>query len=279
MGNSPQSPALLAAGLGVLLGCGPTDEECAELADGVRACGPSQLQVPLTQEDDQAFTVEVTVDGHEGLMLVDTGAEATVVSSSLLSVADQTMTRVGEICIADLCIRDEAAYAWDTPFSTDASGELNGFFGMRLLHHFGLRFEHGRSLTIRRGGTACRGTPKPLDFSEHGIARIGAEVDAASFDQVALDTGSAYSVLSQATADQLGDDLGAGAEPASICTVDGCEESGAFIASVERYCVAGVCAQDVAVKYPVWDAVGCTYFSRFDLEFDFPSATLWFCDE
>ena len=269
---------LLLVGLSGLGGCGPSDDDCEDLSDGVRACGPSQVRVPLV-EGDQAFTVEVTIDGRAGLMLVDTGAEATVISSSLLGVEDQTMTRVAELCIADLCIEDEAAYGWDTPFSTDDRGELNGFLGMRLLRHFGLRFDHGRSLTIRRGGTACGGTPHPLHFSEYGIARLGVQLDTESFDDVALDTGSAYSVLSQATADRLGETVEAGAQPASVCTVEGCSESGAFVSSVGQYCVAGVCAQDVSVKYPVWDAVGCTYFSRFDLDFDFPDATLWFCDE
>jgi hypothetical protein len=60
--------------------------------------------------------------------------------------------------------------------------------------------------------------------------------------------------------------------------VDGCQTGVAFTSELPSYCVGSQCESDLTVKYPVFDAVGMTFFARRRAMFDFSASALWFCE-
>jgi hypothetical protein len=259
------------------VGCGSQDD-CRDIGAYRRLCGEESVTMPILADDGSA-TIAARWGEHELRVLVDTGAEMTVLSSKLLGVPDQTVTVLTELCIGALCLRNEPVYAWETPFSSTDGSASNGFIGMRTLAAFSLEIDHGSSVTLAFGSRPCAGDSIPLAFGERGTPRVGVGVDVLGASEVGIDTGSVYTLLSQATADSLPSTSLAGEAPASICTVDGCQPSGAFTAELAGYCVGGACESKLGVKYPVFDGVGMTYFARRKTRFDFPDKRLWRCAE
>jgi predicted aspartyl protease len=215
------------------------------------------------------------VNGQAVELLLDTGAEATVLSPGLLGVADETLGSAEEICFGEMCLQNEPIYAWETPFSS-ASGEgPSGFIGMHTLKE--LRFElDGTQATLALGGGACSGTSVELVFSEFGIPMVDVTAHTLPVASIPIDTGATYTLFSQATSDALGVALEP-KEPAPLCTVDGCQPNGAFTSLVPSYCIGSECETDVSVKFPAFDAVGMTYFARRHVQFDFSDSLLRFC--
>jgi hypothetical protein len=73
------------------------------------------------------------IDGKTARVLIDTGAQAPIVSSTFLGVSDAQWIRTHELCFGELCLRGEQVYAQDTEFSKPAAASINGFIGMRTL--------------------------------------------------------------------------------------------------------------------------------------------------
>jgi predicted aspartyl protease len=269
-----RSYALLAVPV-LELGCG---SDCEQLGNQGELCDAREATVAI----DPSYggpVVPARLGGIVRPLLIDTGAEGTTLSSSLLGVADRTMLRVDELCLGDLCLRDASVYAWETPFSSAESGKPAGFIGMRWLRHFVLGIDHGRSVTLKRKGGLCSGDHADLSFTEYGIPMAPVTIDGQSFPDTVVDTGAVFTVLAQASADSLGGYLKETAQPTGYCTVDGCSDTGAFLSSVKNYCVGGHCQSDVPVKFPVWDAVGSSFLFQYRVDFDFAAGRLVFCAE
>lgn len=251
------------------------EDTCVTLETTRRICGAKSVTLPFTSSDGSA-RVAATVNGKDVELLLDTGAEATVLSPSLMGVADETLANVDEICFGDLCLENEPIYAWETPFSA-ASGEgTNGFVGMHTLKHLGLALDHAESATLSRYAEPCTGTSVPLGFDEHGIPLVDVSPHTLPASNISIDTGATYTLLSQATSDALEAAL-TDPQPAPLCTVAGCQATGAFTAVLSSYCVGNECENDLDVKFPAFDAVGMTYFGRRRVVFDFEGSSLWFC--
>jgi hypothetical protein len=262
-----------------VLGCSGGSEpdearSCVTLDGTRRLCGPDSVTLPLAS--DGSARVAARVNGQSVELLLDTGAEATVLSPSLLGVDDETLANADEICFGDLCFENEPVYAWETPFSSASGTGPSGFIGMHTLEHLGLGLDRGETATLSQSGEPCTGTSVAVSFNQYGIPLVDVTPHTLPAMNVSIDTGATYTLFSQATSDALGTAL-AEAEPAPLCTVNGCQASGAFIALVPSYCVAGECETDLPVKYPAFDAVGMTYFARRRVEFDFRGSALRFC--
>ncbi len=250
---------------------------CVTLSGSRRVCGAKSVRVPLISSDGSA-RVAASVDGQAIELLLDTGAESTVLSSTLLGSADQVVTRVSELCIGELCLENEEVYAWETIFSTASGPGPAGFVGMRTLREFGFELDSGAYAGLSLGQPSCAGTATPLAMNEYGIPSVEVTPHTLPTSSMTIDTGATYTLLSQASVDGLDPASLEPQAPAPLCTVNGCQDGVAFTASLPSYCVGVTCESNLGVKFPAFDAVGMTFFARRRVLFDFADALLWFCD-
>ncbi len=261
------------------LGCSSqaADEEACRALDAKRQlCGATSITLPVVS-DDQTPVVQALVNGKPVRLLLDTGAEKTTLSSTLLELPDQVLARLPELCLGKMCLRREEIYAWDSKFSAAAEGEINGFIGMSTLRDFGLTLDHGTEVDLELGGAPCAGQALSLSYTDYGSPEIDVTVDTESQSGVVIDTGATFTLLSQATVASLEPTHLEPKKPASLCTVNGCTDGVAFTAELPVYCAGAVCENDVPVKFPVFDAVGSSFLSRRRAAFDFAGNQLVFC--
>jgi hypothetical protein len=267
---------------GAIVGCAGSDgagdaNTCRNLDNGIPLCGPSSVQVPL-EPGSTSPVILARIDGRTIRVLIDTGAQAPIISSTWLGVADAQWIRTHELCFGELCLRGEQVYAQDTEFSLADAAAINGFIGMRTLKHFIVQFEHANSVRFSQGASACTGTSHPLTFSELGIPQADVSADGHAFPGITIDSGSTYTLLSPTSLAQLDPYVSAQGQVADLCTVDGCMTGVASTSTVNEYCVFGSCRMNVPVKFPVFDAVGSSFLFLGDTAFDFPQSRLVFCE-
>ncbi|MEZ4222972.1 MAG: hypothetical protein R3B13_18660 [Polyangiaceae bacterium] len=214
--------------------------------------GGRERDLPIVRDDGWPV-VEGKVNGRTLRLLIDTGAEQTVISSAWLGLPDQVLTKARPLCLGELCLDGEPIYAWETPFSS-VQGEVNGFVGMSTLGRYVVEFKQGKS--VRIGDELCAGDEVQLGFTSYGAPTVPATVEALPLDDVVIDSGSLYTLLSQSTSDALAI---AGAQQ-DVCTVNGCSD--AVLGQVETYCVGSICENAVKVKFPLFDAVGARWLAR-----------------
>jgi hypothetical protein len=260
----------------VLTGCsgGPEDPPCRVRPDGRSACGPSRVSLPVTAS--RGLVVEGTIDGRPAHLLIDTGTDKTVVSSTFLGITDQTGV-LANLCIGELCFSKEPAWAWDTPFSGADPGGINAFVGMSTLAELIVGIDHGDYVILDSLGTPCSGVASPLSFTDPGTPLANVRVGSQAEQMLTVDSGSLFTVLSATTAAALATEL-ADVAPASLCTVQGCDSTLASTAQLGSYCVFETCLKSVPVKFPIWDAVGYSYLSAFRIDLDFPRKRFVYCD-
>jgi hypothetical protein len=270
------SKAALALGGASLVACAANDD-CRYLDTGRELCGTSATAKVVSS--DGSPVVDARLNGKPVRLLIDTGAEMTVISSKFLGAPDRTVTAVDELCVGSLCLKKEPVYAWETPFSNAEGADSHGFVGMRTLTDFSLSLDHGTSVGLVFGASPCAGDSVPLTFTAQGTPLVSASADGQAAADTPVDTGSVYTLLGQSTVDALPPASVSPSTPSSLCTVDGCQDSGAFIASLPSYCVGSVCETGLDVKFPVFDAVGMSFLSQRTARFDFPDKQLTFCAE
>lgn len=259
------------------MGCEGTNE-CRKLDNGNELCGPTSVEVPL-EPDSPSPIIIAKLNGRAIRVMIDTGAEAPIISSSWLNTTDDQWVRTHELCFADLCMKNEQVFAKDTEFSKGDESAINGFIGMRTLKHFTIEFDHDQALRFIQGGNSCSGETNDLTIGPHGTPFVDINIDGQVFPGVTVDSGSAYTVLSKTTVGLLDTYVTATSQPADLCTVNGCKTGVANTSSVMSYCVFGSCQTDVAVKYPVFDGVGSSFLFLQHTSFDFPRSTLTSCNQ
>ncbi len=258
------------------LGCsGTTGDPCRLLDGGARLCGPTAVELPVLGGGNSPV-LNATLDGKSVELLVDTGAQATVVSSSLLGVDDETWTPTSSLCFGDLCVQGERVFGWDTPFSSPDGP--HGLVGMETLRHFVLELDRGQSVRLSHTEPACRGERRPITFSEPGTPLVDISIDGLVLSGITIDTGAEFTVLDDSTVARLDDYVTTQSVEADVCTIEGCTPGGARTSTVHELCVADICQSEVAVKYPVFDAVGNSFLARQRVAFDFPRSEIVFCD-
>ncbi|HEX2870059.1 MAG TPA: hypothetical protein VHP33_02360 [Polyangiaceae bacterium] len=272
---------LWSAGLLCMLGCsgggGRGAGECRDLDHGIPLCGPTSVQLPL-EPNSKSPVVMARIDGREARVLIDTGAEAPIISSSWLGAEDGKWLRTSELCFGELCLRGEQVFAQDTQFSQPDAESVNGFIGMRTLRHFIVEFERGDSVRFAQGSKACAGNESPLTFGPQGTPFVDVSIDGQEFPGVTIDSGSTYTVLSEASAARLDPYVSDRSELADLCTIDGCLSGVARTSAVMSYCIFDACQDDVPVKCPVFDAVGSSFLFLRHTAFDFPNSRIVFCE-
>jgi predicted aspartyl protease len=223
--------------------------------------------------------VSAEVDGRRANLLLDTGASAPLVySARRLGVANNTWKSIDTICLGGMCFENVQTRAQDTPFSTDDPDDVQGFVGTAILSHLVFEIAALETVTLKYRQAACQGQAYTVSLDENRRPFIHVSIDDQVLPEpVLLDTGAQYTVLGSETVQMLDSYDREGEQPTSVCTVNGCSTEGTFISSVQRVCVGERCTNDVAVKYPAWDAVGCTFFENFSLAFDLAHDRLVFC--
>lgn len=275
-GNGLLSALLLSA-----VGCSAHDagdgSECRDLDHGIPLCGPKSVQLPL-EPGSKSPVVVARIDGRKARVLIDTGAEAPIISSTWLGADDGHWLRTRELCFGELCLRGEQVFAQDTQFSQPDEESINGFIGMRTLRHFVVEFERGDSVRLTQGDKACAGSESPLTFGPQGTPFVDVSIDGQEFPGVTIDSGSTYTVLSEATAARLDPYVTDQSETADLCTIEGCTTGVARTSQVMSYCIFDTCQDNVPVKYPVFDAVGSSFLFLRRTAFDFPNSSIVFCE-
>ena len=257
----------------LLAGCYAPDT-CRYLDNGNPLCGPTTVQVPIEQGSTSPV-IKARIDGRELRVLIDTGAEAPIISSSWLGVGDSQWLRTHELCFGELCMKKEQVFALDTEFSKPDDSSINGFIGMRTLRHFIVEFDHADNVKFTQGADACTGTTNPLTFGPQGTPFVDASVDGHALPGITVDSGSTYTVFESASS--LDPYVIDQSKAADLCTIDGCMTGVARTSVVDTYCVFDSCQQNVSVKYPVFDAVGSSFLFLQDTAFDFPHSNIVFC--
>jgi hypothetical protein len=235
------------------------------------------VQIPL-EPGSASPVIMARIDGRALRVLIDTGAQAPIISSSWLGASDSQWLRTHELCFGELCLRGEQVFAQDTEFSQPDASRINGFIGMRTLRHFIVEFEHGDSVRFTQGADACTGNRSPLTLGPEGTPFVDVSVDGHEFPGIPVDSGSTYTVLSQASVAQLDPYVADQSQVADLCTIHGCMDGVARTSEVATYCVFDTCQKNVPVKYPVFDAVGSSFLFLRDTAFDFPQSSLVFCE-
>lgn len=262
----------------LLSGC---ERNCESLDnEAYYLCNGDKTTLSIEREFERPVVL-ANIDGKAARLLVDTGVERTIISSSFLGVEDQTYTKsVKRLCMGSgFCLEDGQYYAWDTEFSTPEDGEINGIVGIDILKHFLFEMDRGREITLAYKGIPCEGAAFPLRYTDYGSPLMDVLVDGQEIADVLLDTGTAYCLVNADTVSALGTYFVDSAIETGGCSIHGCVDDGVFLSSVEQFCIHNQCLENVATKYPVWNAVGNSYFFEFELAFDFANHRLVFCDD
>jgi predicted aspartyl protease len=236
------------------------------------------VTLPILTDPNELPLVEGTVNGRPVRLLIDTGTSATIVSATFLGVAPDAGTRLESLCLGALCWRQLAIWAADTLFSRPEADAINGIVGMSPLAQYVVQLDHGRTLTLSATADPCDAPAQPLTLNADGVPLLPASADGQNLGDVLLDTGARYTLLSAAVAAQSAY-LAAGALETGACSIDGCTTSGSFVSTLRHFCAGASCLDQVAVKYPAWNAVGGTFLRRVRMVADFPRRTVAFCQD
>ncbi len=263
-------------------------DDCESLGGAAEVCGDFNVTLPLA---DHYPVVDATINGEPARVLLDTGvgynaASPTMgyVSATLLG-SQQTHVYVDSVCLGGMCLRDVTMYAVDTPFSEAGEGAINATLGMGLFRRFDLEFDHMEtvSLSYPAGGDpfdVCASPAVPLTDDEFGRPFVDSvTADDQALGALLLDTGAKYTLRDQSTVDALAPYLQENAEEEGGCSFDGCEDDGYFVSTLNQYCVAETCVENLPVKYPVWNVVGCTYLENFRAVVSFKTNELALCSD
>ena len=149
---------------------------------------------------------------------------------------------------------------------------------MDLLNELTLRFELGQYLTVGDGADNCNGREIGFDLTDAGTPVTGVSVDDIDLGKVTVDSGATRTVFDQATADLLGSYFTDQATLTSSCTVQGCTDNSAKLSRAKLICISDICAENLEVKFPIWNGVEANWLAQHDVRFDFQRKTLVFCD-
>ena len=224
-------------------------------------------------------SVSASLGDRTMTLLLDTGASATVISAALIGRPNQSYYRLRDALCFDehFCLENTLVYAWDTALSDAATEEINGVVGMDVLKHFSFRIKRGASLSLEHKAEPCAGASVPITYNQNGTPTVDAHIDDLALSML-LDTGAAVCLLNDETAAALAPYFQENAVEAEGCTAEGCDDD-VFSSSIAHLCIGDTCLDAVDTKYPAWNAVGSSFFSAYDVTFDFPNDTLRFCTE
>ncbi len=263
MSQWPHRLAIASLALWVTIGCGQDNGTALiPLSQGAQfLTGATHLSVPIIGTQRLPL-VQGTINGVNLIFLLDTGTVSSIVSSTLLGVDDDSATRADELCLDQMCFLNVALYAIDTPFSRSEQGEINGIIGMHLLQHFVVELSYLETVQLKFEQGACEVVYMPLKYDLNGRPMADIIIDGTRFDDMLLDTGGTYTAVGHRGMSMLQAYVFDSAQEVGLCTIDGCSDAGAFLSSVNEVCLFDACATNVQIKYPVWNALGNTYFSN-----------------
>jgi hypothetical protein len=259
--------------LGALGSCRP---DCDYLGQAGQLCGPREATLPMLADGPPLPIVEGRLDGKPARFLLDTGATSTIVSATLLGVPGDHWVTVPSLCLGALCLDTPRVWAKDSPFSQPQPGQLSGLIGLDALAQFLVELDHGDRVTLRRQGSPCAGDARPLTLDKEGRPFLEASLDGQALGGVLLDTGAAYTLLSNEAAAKA-PYLTETAVSTGGCSINGCTDTGNFTSTARRFCVGELCRDGLGVKYPVWDAVGGTFLRAFRTNIDLRGHSIVFC--
>jgi len=261
-----RAPLLLACA--ALVACG---EPCAvSVGNGIWLCGPERADLEVLSGDGTPW-VEGRVSGRSSLLLLDTGAAATVISAELLGVADGDGVWLDDLCLGEMCFSAFRIWARNTNFSSAEPGKLAGVVGVDLLGGMQVELDRGQRVKLGVGLAPCRG--------EHGRPFLPVRAAGVELEPVLLDTGASWTMLGPEASERLEDELAEDLAAASFCDIEGCRDDQAFTSTLRSYCLGAACEADVPVKFPTWDAVGATWLTRRRVFVDLAESSLVVCDE
>jgi len=251
--------------------------KCLELGTAGSVCGQRAATMAVLADGQGMPVVTGSLGGASIRLLLDSGANRTILSATLLGAQVEGNRTVGSLCIGTLCLSNATVWARDSVFSAPDVGAINGLIGMDVLGAFLVEIDHGQSVSFNPKAGTCAGTAQPLALNANGQPMIAASLDGDSLGAILLDTGSLDTLFTTATA-ALAPYLANSALSATGCSINGCTTGQYFTSTAHQVCVGDVCLGDVPVKYPVWDAIGDSFLFQRRVDLDFPRGRVVFCD-
>ncbi len=235
---------------------------------------PMRLMLELKKGTDLPI-VDASIGDIPIKALIDTGSSAVVVSSSLLHRKDGETIFLPKICFHNLCFNEVRTLVKDTAFSN--MGEIQAIIGMPILQHLVVEHDGLRSVTLLRAMPACKGRSYAMQPDKFGRPHIAIHLDDQRVDDFLIDTGAARTLLDASTISRLQTYVTAQAQPDKGCSFSSCDEK-VLSSMIKQVCIADQCTDDVAIKYPVWNALGFSFLEHFRFAMDFVRQEIIFCE-
>ncbi|MFH1193567.1 MAG: hypothetical protein V1661_01075 [bacterium] len=254
--------------LGVFISC----------ESGMEIYGSLKITAPIIKKFG-APVVKGTINNRPANILLDTAVESEAYISATFLDREKYQNiyeYIREICIETMCFKNVYAYQKDTFFTSPDKDKINAIIGIGLLKNLRFGLDKMQTASLEQGDKPCGGDSSTIQYNEFSVPLADITIGGLKFDRVPIDTGAVFSLFSPETAAIFSSQLEADKNPASACDIYGCK-NGFFISSVANYCLGEKCADRVAMKYPAFDAAGCSYLKNYNIIFDFPNNKLIFC--
>jgi len=241
-------------------------------SDGIVIDAPSDLSTPINALFVHGAVPVIKVLFDEGLeldMLVDTGANVTIVPESLFDSSQSGKVRIPKMCLQNgICYRNVSVLTADSAFAQDRQGYFNGIIGMDLLAWFDLSIDYKNGkvyFSDIQGSPSSDQVNVPFVYS-NSIPHTSIDLDGSHYNSIVLDTGSAYTRIIPAMYDALT------VKPDILfetVAYNFNNQEMVFYIDLNNYCVGDACSSKILSQIGDWPAVGGSFFREYLTTFKF----------
>lgn len=241
-------------------------------SDGIVIDAPSDLSTPVNALFVHGAVPVIKVFFDEGLeldMLVDTGANVTIVPESLFGSLQSGSVLIPAMCLQNgICFRNVPVLTANSAFTQDRHGYFNGIIGMDLLAWFDLSIDYKNGkvyFSDIQGSPSLDQVNVPFVYN-NSIPHTSIDLDGRHYNSIVLDTGSAYTRITPAMYDALS------VKPDILfetVTYNFNNQETVSYVDLDNYCLGDACPLEVLSQIGDWPAVGGSFFREYLTTFKF----------
>jgi len=241
-------------------------------SEGIIVDTPQDLSIPVDAFFVHGAVPVIKVLFDEGLeldMLVDTGANVTIVPESLFDLSQSGKVRIPQMCLQNgICYRNVPVLTADSAFTQDRHGYFNGIIGMDLLAWFDLSIDYKNGkvyFSDIQGSPSSDQVNVPFVYINL-IPHSSIYLDGMDYNSIILDTGSAYTRITPAIYDALT------VKPDILfetVTYNFSNQETVSYVDLDNYCLGDACLSEVLSQIGDWPAVGGSFFREYLTTFKF----------
>lgn len=240
--------------------------------DGIVIDAPEDLSAPVDALFVHGAVPVIKVLVNQGMeldMLVDTGANGTIVPESLFGSSQSGKVHIPEMCLENgICFRNVPVLTADSAFAQDRHGYFNGIIGMDILAWFDLSIDYKNGKVYF---SDIQEPPSPDQVAvpfvySNSIPHTSIDLDGTQYDSILLDTGSAYTRITLAMYDALTVKPDILFETVTYNFNN--QETVSYI-DLSNYCAGEGCPSGILSQIGEWPAVGGSFFREYLTTFKF----------